>query len=234
MAAPRIWCHVRNAYGAAISKGMKPQVSIAFLLAFALSFGAVGLVASRWQGVMPTATQASAPEISGAERLRPVGLTGAINRQHREGALLVDLRGGQGRPIATAIQGRVEQLPDLIKRHFARMKVSGRKFVIVIGDAKTVARADQILAHREGFDVLRYLPADFVERRTSRFLDTTVPQISPRDLQQQRARFTLVDIQLPHEQAVSRLPGSVYFSPYQTLMRGDFSGLPRGRAIALY
>jgi hypothetical protein len=43
-----------------------------------------------------------------------------------------------------------------------------------------------------------------------------------------------VDIQLPDEQRVARLPNSVYLAPYETVMRGDFSRLPHGKPIALY
>lgn len=209
---------------------MKRPFSLAFWLPAALSFGTVGVAATLWS----SQSNAPPPELPGVERLRPVGLTGALRRQRREGALLIDLRGGIGRQIATAKHARAQELPALIKRHFAQAKVKDRKFVIVIGNATQVAQADQILTRREGFDVLRYLPGDFLETRTSRFLDTTVPQITPRQLHQSRARFTIVDIQLPHEQAALRLPNSSHLPPYQTLLRGDFSGLPKGRAIALY
>ena len=209
---------------------------IAFIGSALSSFAAIGVVSLLWSKSSPSVVPAAQTslETSSPERLRPVGLTGAINRQRREGALLVDLRGGRGRQISSAIAARVEELPRLIKGHFARTKVAGRRFVIIIGDKAQIARADQILAARRGFDVLRYLDADFIESRTSRFLDTDVPQLSPSALQHRRDRFAIIDIQLPHEQSVARLPGSLYLSPYQTLMRGDFSRLPTGKPIALY
>jgi hypothetical protein len=176
------------------------------------------------------------PSLPGVERLRPVGLTGAIRRQRRDGGLLVDLRPkGSGRPIASAIHATPDQLPALIQKHFSQHKVKGRRFVVVIGDEKSVAEADRILEKREGFDVLRYLPADFVERRLSRFLDTDVPQISVAQLHRQQQKFAVVDIQLEDEYSEARIAGSHHVPPYEQLLQGDFSRMPpRGQPVAVY
>ena len=200
-----------------------------------IAFMAVVLITRGSQSTLPGSSEEEGPSLPSVERLRPVGITGAIRRQRRDGGLLVDLRPkGSGRPIASAIHATPDQLPALVQKHFSQHKVKGRRFVIVIGDEKAVAEADRILEKREGFDVLRYLPADFVERRLSRFLDVHVPQISVAQLRR-RPELALIDIQLEEEYSEARIAGSHHVPPYEQLLQGDFSQMPpRSQPVAVY
>lgn len=189
-------------------------------------------------GVNRSAGEANAPSLPSVERLRPAGFMGAMRRQ-RQGGLLVDLRpAGKGRQIASAIHARPHELPALIERHFKNYKGKGRRFVVVIGDEQAVAKADNILSERTGFDVLRYLPAWFLERHTPTFLNTGLPLLTVTalpDIQRGGKKPALIDIQLEDEQHEVCIPGSRHISPYNDLHKKKFVGLPlKDRPVAVY